>query len=40
MFEILKKKYLKHFIRKDQLVRYVQLGVITEAQMQEILALE
>lgn len=39
MFEMLKKKYLKHFIRKDQLAQYVQLGMITEEQMQEILAL-
>lgn len=38
MFEILKKKYQKHFIRKDQLEQYVQLGIITKEEMQEILA--
>ena len=36
MFEKLKERYLKHYIREDQLARYVALGVITEEQAEMI----
>ncbi len=38
MVEKLKERYLKNFIRKDQLWAYVHMGIITEAQMEEIIA--
>lgn len=36
MVEKLKERYLKHYIRDDQLDRYVALGVITQKQAEEI----
>ena len=36
MFEILKMRYQRNFVRKDQLLRYVELGVITKEEYQEI----
>ena len=36
MFEKLKERYQKYYIRDDQLDRYVALGVITEEQADEI----
>lgn len=36
MVEKLKERYLKHYIRDDQLDRYVALGVITQEQAEEI----
>lgn len=36
MFEELKRRYEKNWCRKDQLQRYVQLGVITEQEYEEI----
>ena len=38
MFERLKEKYLLGYVRKDQLERYVALGLLTEDQLKEILA--
>jgi len=38
MFDILKKRYQFHFVRKDQLLRYVALGKITEAEYAEIMS--
>ena len=38
MFERIKGRYLMGYIRDDQLARYVALGVITEAQAEEIRA--
>ena len=38
MFERLKEKYLLGYVRKDQLERYVTLGILTEDQLNEILA--
>ena len=32
MFEILKQRYERNFVRKDQLQRYVTLGKITQEQ--------
>ncbi len=37
MFELLKEKYQKNFVRKDQLLRYVMLGKITQEQYQKII---
>ena len=37
MFEILKQRYKKNFVRKDQLQRYVKLGRITQEQYLEII---
>lgn len=37
MFEILKERYKKNFVRKDQLLRYVALGKITQEQYQNII---
>ena len=37
MFEILKKKYQKNFVRKDQLLKYVTLGVITKEEYTTII---
>lgn len=39
MFEKLKERYQKYYIRDDQLERYVALGVITEEQADEIMGL-
>lgn len=36
MFELLKEKYQKNFVRKDQLLRYVALGKITQEEYQKI----
>lgn len=38
MVEKLKERYLKNFMRKDQLWAYVRMGIITKAQMEEIIA--
>lgn len=38
MFEKIKARYLKNYIRDDQLDRYVSLGVLTQAQADEIKA--
>lgn len=35
-FERIKDRYEKHYVRDDQLDRYVALGVITQAQAEEI----
>lgn len=36
MFEIIKIRFEKGFVRIDQLRRYVELGVINEIQFEEI----
>lgn len=36
MFERIKERYQKGYVRKDQLKRYVELGVITPMQYKEI----
>ncbi len=36
MFEILKQRYQRNFVRKDQLQRYVTLGKITQEQYEQI----
>ena len=36
MFDLLKARYEKNFVRKDQLKRYVELGKITAAEYQVI----
>ena len=36
MFKILKQRYERNFVRKDQLQRYVTLGKITEQQYLDI----
>ncbi len=36
MFEILKQRYERNFVRKDQLQRYVTLGKITQEQYEQI----
>ena len=36
MFESIKARYERGWIRDDQLERYVSLGVITQAQADEI----
>lgn len=38
MFEKIKERYLKNYVRDDQLDRYVALGVITAEQAAEIRA--
>lgn len=38
MFEKIKERYLKNYVRDDQLDRYVALGVITTEQAAEIRA--
>lgn len=38
MFEKIKERYLKNYVRDDQLERYVALKVITEEQAAEIRA--
>ena len=40
MFEKIKERYEKYYIRDDQLARYVELGVITQEQADEIKGLE
>lgn len=37
MYEILKQRYERNFVRKDQLQRYVALGKITQQQYQQII---
>ena len=37
MYEILKERYLKSFVRKDQLLRYMKLGKITQEEYQNII---
>lgn len=37
MFETLKNKYINGFIRKDQLEKYVALGILTDAELIQIL---
>jgi uncharacterized XkdX family phage protein len=37
MFEILKQRYQRNFVRKDQLQRYVALGKITQKQYLDII---
>ena len=36
MFKILKQRYERNFVRKDQLQRYVTLGKITQEQYEQI----
>ena len=36
MYELLKQRYERNFVRKDQLQRYVTLGKITQQQYLEI----
>lgn len=36
MYEILKQRYQRNFVRKDQLQRYVTLGKITQEQYEQI----
>ena len=36
MYEILKQRYERNFVRKDQLQRYVALGKITQQEYLEI----
>lgn len=36
MFEILKERYEKEWCRKDQLKRYVELGVISDDEYETI----
>ena len=36
MFKILKQRYERNFVRKDQLQRYVTLGIITQQQYLDI----
>lgn len=38
MYEKIKERYLKNYIREDQIDRYVTLGVINEEQVSEIRA--
>ena len=37
MFEILKQRYQRNFVRKDQLLKYVALGKITKEEYQQII---
>ncbi len=37
MYEILKQRYQRNFVRKDQLQRYVALGKITQKQYLDII---
>ena len=37
MFKKIKERYEKHYIRDDQLARYVELKVITQEQADEIM---
>ena len=36
MYELLKQRYERNFVRKDQLQRYVTLGKITQQQYLDI----
>ena len=36
MYELLKMRYERNFVRKDQLQRYVTLGKITQQQYEQI----
>ena len=36
MYELLKTRYERNFVRKDQLQRYVTLGKITQQQYEQI----
>ena len=36
MYELLKQRYERNFVRKDQLQRYVTLGKITQQQYEQI----
>ncbi len=36
MYELLKQRYERNFVRKDQLQRYVTLGKITQEQYEQI----
>ena len=38
MFELLKMRYQKNFVRKDQLLRYVALGKITQEEYEKIVS--
>lgn len=38
MFESIKERYGKGYIRDDQLARYVAMNVITQAQADELMA--
>lgn len=40
MYEKIKERYLKNYIREDQLDRYALLGVISEEQATEIRAIK
>lgn len=37
MFEILKARYERNFVRKDQLQKYVKLGKITQEEYNKII---
>ncbi len=37
MYEILKERYKKNFVRKDQLLRYVALDKITQEEYENII---
>lgn len=39
-YEIIKVRYLKNYIRDDQLVRFRDMGIITEEQYAELYALK
>lgn len=36
MYEKIKERYLKNYVRDDQLTRYVELGAITPDQAESI----
>ena len=36
MYEILKQRYERNFVRKDQVQKYVTLGKITQEQYEQI----
>lgn len=36
MFEKIKARYFKGYVRRDQLKRYVALGIISQQQYEEI----
>ena len=37
MYELLKQRYERNFVRKDQLLKYVALGKITKEEYQQII---
>ena len=39
-YEKIKERYLKNYIRDDQLVRFRDMGIITEEQYAELYALK